>query len=62
MRIFTRRLNQSVIIGASITVTVVEIRGSQVRIGVSAPPDVHILRGELPGDARGVVRRPDAGS
>jgi carbon storage regulator len=62
MRIFTRRLNESVSIGAGITLTVVEIRGSQVRIGVTAPPNVHILRGELAGDARGPARRPDAGS
>ncbi len=47
MRIFTRRPSESVSIGDCISITVVEIRGAQVRIGVKAPPDVNIQRGEL---------------
>lgn len=61
MRIFSRRPRQSVIIGTDITVTVLEIRGSQVRIGVAAPRDIAIQRGEIVGTARGVGGRPDAG-
>lgn len=47
MRIFTRRPSESILIGDCISITVVEIRGAQVRIGVKAPPDVNIQRGEI---------------
>lgn len=62
MRIFTRRPRQSVTIGTSITVTVLEIRGSQVRIGISAPRDIAIQREEIIGNSRAGARRPDTGS
>jgi carbon storage regulator len=62
MLILTRRPTQSLTIGGNITVTVLEIRGSQVRIGVDAPPDIDIRRDEIVGKARGAPRRPDAGS
>jgi carbon storage regulator len=61
MRIFSRRPRQSVTIGTNVTVTVLEIRGSQVRIGVTAPRDVAIQRGEIVGTARGFGGRPGAG-
>jgi carbon storage regulator len=60
MRIFTRRLRQSVTIGTAITVTVLEIRGSQVRIGISAPRGIGIQREEIAGNSRTSGRRPDA--
>jgi carbon storage regulator len=53
MRIFSRRPRQSVAIGTDVTVTVIEIRGSQVRIGVTAPRDIAIQRGEIVGTPRG---------
>jgi carbon storage regulator len=62
MLVLTRRLNQSLTIGSDITISVVEIRGSQVRIGVSAPGDVSILRGEVFEKARVVRRTPHRGS
>jgi carbon storage regulator CsrA len=37
------------VIGNGITVTVVEIRGNQVRLGIEAPKDVRVLREELTG-------------
>jgi carbon storage regulator len=49
MRIFTRQPSQSLLIGASISVTVVEIRGAQVRIGFKAPSDTRIQRQEVIG-------------
>jgi len=58
MRIFSRRPRQSVTIGTNVTVTVLEIRGSQVRIGVTAPRDIAIQRGEIVGTARGSGGRP----
>ncbi len=62
MLVLTRRLNQTLTIGTDITVSVVEIRGSQVRIGVSAPDDVSILRGEVLEKSRAARRTPDRGS
>ena len=45
--ILTRRPTQAVTIGRDITVTILEIRGTQVRIGVHAPRDIAVLREEL---------------
>jgi carbon storage regulator len=45
--IFSRKPGEEVVIGGGITVTVLEVRGNRVRVGVDAPDDVRILRGEL---------------
>jgi carbon storage regulator len=45
--ILTRRPTQAFAIGSDITVTVLEIRGRQVRIGVDAPRETAVLRKEL---------------
>lgn len=47
MRIVTRRPRQTVRIGDEVIVTVLEIRGTQVRIGVHAPRDIAVLRQEV---------------
>jgi carbon storage regulator len=47
MLILTRRPTQTVTIGNEITVTVLEIRGRQVRIGVDAPRNIAVLREEI---------------
>jgi carbon storage regulator len=60
MLILTRGPTQAVKIGDDVTVTVLEIRGSQVRIGISAPRGVLVIREELVGKARAVRRMPDA--
>lgn len=57
--ILTRRPTQAVTIGSDITVTVLEIRGRQVRIGVNAPRDIPVLREEIVEKAR-TRRMPDA--
>jgi carbon storage regulator len=57
--ILTRRPTQTVAIGSDITVTVLEIRGRQVRLGVNAPRDIPVLREEIVAKAR-VRRVPDA--
>ncbi len=47
MLILTRKPGESIFIGDRIKVTVVEIKGSQIRIGVEAPRDLRIYREEI---------------
>lgn len=47
MLILTRRPGETLVIGDSITVTVLETRGSQVRIGIEAPKDIPVHRQEV---------------
>ena len=47
MLVLTRRVSQSIVIGNDVVVTVLEVRGDQVRIGVSAPRDVDVHREEV---------------
>jgi carbon storage regulator len=47
MLALTRKSNQKIRIGESIEISIVEIRGNQVKLGISAPDDVPILREEL---------------
>jgi carbon storage regulator len=45
--VLTRRANQSIMIGADIVVTVLEVRGDQIRIGIDAPRSVTVHREEV---------------
>jgi len=47
MLILTRRVGETVVIGEDIVVTVLSIKGNQVRIGVQAPKEVSVHREEL---------------
>jgi carbon storage regulator len=47
MLVLTRRTNQSIVIGQNVTVTVLEIRGDQVRLGIRAPREVSVHREEV---------------
>ena len=47
MLVLSRKQNQSIVIGDNIKLQVLKISGNTVRIGVQAPDDVKILRGEL---------------
>ena len=47
MLVLSRKKGQSIEIGDGITVTVTQIKGNQVRIGIQAPPEVRIHRNEL---------------
>ena len=47
MLVFSRKIDEAVMIGDSIVITIVEIRGDKVRLGIEAPADVSIHRQEV---------------
>jgi len=47
MLILTRRLNESLMIGDQVKITVLGVKGSQVRLGIEAPRDVSVHREEI---------------
>ena len=54
MLILTRKKGQRIWIGDDVVVTVIEIRGKQIKIGIAAPADVKIMREEKLNDAESV--------
>jgi len=47
MLVLSRKIGRRILIGKDIVVTVLDIRGNQVRLGIDAPRDVVVLREEL---------------
>jgi carbon storage regulator len=52
MLVLTRKLMERLYIGDNICITVVRLEGGQVRLGIDAPRDISIVRGELTRRAR----------
>jgi carbon storage regulator CsrA len=48
MLVLSRKLNQEIVIGDGIKVRILKIKGNTVRLGIDAPRDVKVIRGELP--------------
>ncbi len=47
MLVLTRRLGETIVIGDDIVIKIVDIHGKQIRVGIEAPPDVSVYRGEI---------------
>lgn len=60
MLVLSRHPDQSIVIDGHIVVTVVEVRGDKVRLGIEAPRDVSVNRAEIEAEIRrhGSTRRP----
>ena len=49
MLVLTRKLGERIVIGKHITVTVLEVQGNRIRLGIEAPKEIPIKREELIG-------------
>jgi len=47
MLVLSRKLNQSIQIGSDVTISIISVKGNTVRLGITAPDSVRVLRGEL---------------
>jgi carbon storage regulator CsrA len=47
MLVLTRKLQETIRIGNNVTITIVRIQGNTVRVGIEAPQDVRVVRGEI---------------
>jgi carbon storage regulator len=47
MLVLSRKKNESIVIGDNIVITVVDVRGDKVRLGIDAPKDVPVHRREV---------------
>lgn len=47
MLVLTRKRNENIVIGDNIKITIVEVKGDQVKLGITAPKDVTVHREEI---------------
>lgn len=47
MLVLSRKTGQQIVIGGNVVVTITGIDGGRVKVGIDAPPEIHIARGEL---------------
>ena len=47
MLVLTRKLGESIVIGSNVRVTILEMQGKQIRLGIEAPSEVPVHRGEV---------------
>ena len=60
MLVLTRKLQQQIKIGDQVTITILRVKGQTVRVGIEAPRDVRVIRGELPREGQAAVLAEDA--
>lgn len=47
MLVLTRRLGETIVIGDDIVIKIVDIHGKQIRVGIEAPAEISVYRGEI---------------
>ena len=47
MLVLSRHLDESIVIGDDVVITVVDIRGDKIRLGIAAPPEIPVHRQEV---------------
>ncbi len=47
MLVLTRRLGETIVIGDDIIIKIVDIHGKQIRVGIEAPAEISVYRGEI---------------
>lgn len=57
MLVLSRKVGERLVIGDNITVVINRIAGNRVTIGIEAPNDIRIVRGELPQEGNAVAAR-----
>jgi carbon storage regulator len=62
MLVLSRRLNESILIDGDTRITVLGIRGNQVRLGIEAPGHIKLMRAELVEQARPAAEPAPAGA
>jgi carbon storage regulator len=62
MLILSRRVNEKIVIGENVVVSIIEVRGDQVKIGIEAPKTVKVFRQEVFDAIQGENRRAAAAS
>jgi len=48
MLVLSRKLDQDILIGDNIRIRILKVKGNTIRLGIDAPRDVKVMRGELP--------------
>jgi carbon storage regulator CsrA len=62
MLVLTRKTQQQIQIGDKITITIVRVTGQSVRVGIQAPEEVRVIRGELAGASKPAKKPQDGNS
>lgn len=53
MLVLSRKEGEKIMIGDNVVVTIVHVQGERVRLGIEAPPEIHVVRTELIGTPKG---------
>jgi carbon storage regulator len=61
MLVLTRRVGEEIVIDGNIRLTVVMVKGQTIRLGITAPPAVRVVRQELLAEGPVAARLPSAG-
>lgn len=62
MLVLSRKKQESIVINGNIRIEVLQIKGNQIRLGITAPSSVRVLRAELTGPATPLPDKPPKGS